>query len=106
MVTIIVHRLLMTQPTPRTPIVLQVIIGRYYFVISFGCYTGDTTIVHTVCDVLIDVHCSLSLSIQDGVTPLMAASIKGYVDVVRVLIEAHAHLNQRAEVMYIKYSSK
>ena len=40
------------------------------------------------------VHCSLSLSIQDGDTPLMTASLYGHTDVVRVLIEeAHAHVN-------------
>ena len=36
----------------------------------------------------------------------MAASSKGHVDVVRVLLEAHAHINQQAKVMYIEYLSK
>ena len=52
---------------------------------------------------LIDVHCSLSLSMQDGMTPLMAASFMGHVDVVHVLIEANEHINQKAKVMYIEY---
>ena len=40
------------------------------------------------------MHCSLSLSIQDGDTPLMTASLYGHTDVVRVLIEeADAHVN-------------
>ena len=47
---------------------------------------------------LIDVHCSLSLSIQDGTTPLIAASLLGHVNVVRVLIDAHAHVNQHTKV--------
>ena len=48
--------------------------------------------------ILIDVHCSLSLSIQDGTTPLIIASLLGHVDVVRVLINAHAHVNQHTKV--------
>ena len=48
---------------------------------------------------VIDVHCSLSLSIQDGMTPLMTASFNGHVDVVRVLIEAHTGIDQRMKVM-------
>ena len=39
-------------------------------------------------------------------TPLMAASLNGHVDVVRVLLEAHAHVNQQAKVMHIEYLSK
>ena len=50
---------------------------------------------------LIDVHCSLSLSAQAGTTPLMAASFYGHVDVVRVLIEAHADVNKCRMVLYI-----
>ena len=47
---------------------------------------------------VIDVHCSLSLSIQDGWTPLMTASFSGHVDVVRVLIEAHADIHSQNKV--------
>ena len=49
---------------------------------------------------VIDVHCSLSLSIQDGRTPLMDASFYGHVDVVRVLIEAHADVHSQDKVWY------
>ena len=44
------------------------------------------------------VHCSLSLSIQGGHTPLMAASFMGHVDVVCVLIEANIDVNQQNKV--------
>ena len=37
--------------------------------------------------------------IQDGWTPLMAASFSGHVDVVLVLIEANADVNQQSKVM-------
>ena len=47
------------------------------------------------------VHCSLSLSIQNGVTPLIAASDRGHVNVVRALLEAHAHVNQRKKVLHM-----
>ena len=50
---------------------------------------------------MIDVHFSLSLSIQDGTTPLMAASFFGYVGVVHVLIEAHADVHSQDKVWYI-----
>ena len=50
--------------------------------------------------VVIDVHCSLSLSIQDGRTPLMEASFSGHVAVVRVLIEAHADVHSQDKVLY------
>ena len=50
--------------------------------------------------VVIDVHCSMSLSIQDGLTPLIIASFFGHVDVVRVLIEAHADVHLQDEVWY------
>ena len=49
---------------------------------------------------MIDVHCSLSLSIQDGMTPLMTASFHGRVAVVRVLIEAHADIHSQDKVWY------
>ena len=49
---------------------------------------------------VIDVQCSLSLSIQNGETPLMEASFQGRVDVVRVLIEAHADINKRQKVIH------
>ena len=41
-----------------------------------------------------------SQSLQDEWTPLMAASINGHVDVVRVLIRAHADINYKAMVIY------
>ena len=45
------------------------------------------------------VHCSLSLSIQNGDTPLTIASFKGYIGVVRVLIEkGYAHVNTQNSV--------
>ena len=44
-------------------------------------------------------HCSLSLSTKDGLTPLIIASVSGHVDVVRVLIEANADVNQQIEVV-------
>ena len=46
------------------------------------------------------IHCSLSLSIQNGWTPLIAASFNGHVDVVRVLIEAHADVHSQDKVWY------
>ena len=49
---------------------------------------------------VIDVHCSLSLSIQNGRTPLIVASFHGRVDVVRVLIEARADINKRQKVIH------
>ena len=45
-----------------------------------------------------DIHSSLSM-MPNGLTSLMAASSYGYVDVVRTLIMAHAHINQKAEVV-------
>ena len=36
---------------------------------------------------------------QNGGTPLIAASLKGYVDVVCVLIKAQADVNQQAKVL-------
>ena len=48
---------------------------------------------------VIDVHCSLSLSIQNGTTPLMEASLSGHVEVVRVLIDANSHVNKQNKVM-------
>ena len=50
--------------------------------------------------VLISVHSSLFLSIQDGWPPLLAASFLGHVDVVCVLIEAHADVNSQSTVWY------
>ena len=43
---------------------------------------------------------SLSLSMQDRWTPLMAASFFGHVDVVCVLIEAHADVHSQNKVWY------
>ena len=48
---------------------------------------------------VIDVRYSLSLSIQDGRTPLMEVSLTRHVDVVHVLIMARADINQRQKVM-------
>ena len=42
-------------------------------------------------------HVSLSL-LQDGTTPLMAASFKGHVEVVRILIGSQAQLNSQNKV--------
>ena len=36
---------------------------------------------------------------QDGWTALHLTSQEGHIDVVRVLTEAHAHINQRSKVM-------
>ena len=41
---------------------------------------------------------SLSLSMQDGSTPLMIASERGHVAVVRALIEAHAAVSQHSRL--------
>lgn len=49
--------------------------------------------------VLRDVHCSLSLSLQVGATPLMIASQQGFVNVVHELLEAHADVNKETKVM-------
>lgn len=40
----------------------------------------------------------MCLCSQDGVTALQMAAQEGYVDVVRLLIEAEAHINQQMEV--------
>ena len=50
--------------------------------------------------VLISVHSSLFLSIQDGWPPLLAASFLGHVNVVCVLIEAHADVNSQSKVWH------
>ena len=47
---------------------------------------------------VVDVHCSLSMSIQNGITPLMAASGKDNVDMVHALIEAHADVHSQDKV--------
>ena len=44
---------------------------------------------------------SLSFSMQNGGTPLMVASLKGHVDVVCVLIEAHADVHSQDNVWFI-----
>ena len=49
---------------------------------------------------MIDVRCSLPLSIQNGMTPLMTAASNGHVDVVNVLIEAHADIHSQKKVWY------
>ena len=41
---------------------------------------------------------SISIHSQNGRTPLMLASFDGRVDIVRLLVEAKAQLNIRAEV--------
>ena len=46
------------------------------------------------------IHCSLSLSIQNGWSPLMIACRYGHVGVVVELIEAGADLNARNTVGY------
>ena len=58
------------------------------------------TCVTIVCSLwlLMDIYSSLSM-MQNGLTSLMAASSYGHVDVVRTLIMAHAHINQRTEVV-------
>ena len=51
-----------------------------------------------------DDRYTLSLTIQDGWTPLMAASFNGHVDVVHELIETDVHVNQQSKVMqFIRY---
>ena len=37
-------------------------------------------------------------NLQDGWTPLMTASFEGHVEIVRILIEAKAHINSQNEV--------
>jgi len=60
--------------------------------------TCATTIVYIVYECL--WMPSLSLSIQDGWTPLMAASFCRHADVVRVLLEAHADVDSLSMVWY------
>ena len=48
-----------------------------------------------------DRHCSLSLSIQDGCSPLMVASRHGDISMVRILIEEGAHVNTQNKVMML-----
>ena len=40
----------------------------------------------------------MSFMIQDGTTPLMAASFHGHADIVQTLIEAKAQVNTQDEV--------
>ena len=49
------------------------------------------------CTLLMDIYCLLFA--QYGWSPLMVASSHGCVEVVRVLIEAHADLNKKDVVM-------
>ena len=46
-----------------------------------------------------DICCVLSLFVQYGMSPLMVASSRGHVEVVRVLIKAHADLSKEDVVM-------
>lgn len=39
------------------------------------------------------------LSVQDGWSPLMIASFNGHIEVVRVLVKAHADLNKKSKVI-------
>ena len=48
-----------------------------------------------------DRHRSLSLSIQDGWSPLMVASRHGDASMVRILIEEGAHVNTQNKVMIL-----
>ena len=43
-------------------------------------------------------HFSIQLFTQNGKTPLMVASVEGHVDIVRMLIEANAQVNEQDEV--------
>ena len=50
--------------------------------------------------VVIDVLFTVTISIQNGWSPLTIASFYGHVDVVRVLIEAHADIHSQNKVWY------
>ena len=64
-----------------------------------SCMTCVSTMVCTVCEWrYVVVHCSLLLSMQSGRTPLMEASFNGQVDVVHLLIAAHADIHSRDKV--------
>ena len=41
-----------------------------------------------------------NLSLQDGWTPLVSASLNGHVEVAKVLILSGAHINQQIKVVY------
>ena len=53
--------------------------------------------LHSSC---MTVMISLSLSIQDGVSPLMIASFNGRVVVVNILLKAHADVHSQKKVQY------
>ena len=44
--------------------------------------------------------CTMLLFVQNGWTPLMIASLSGHVDVVRILIKAHADIHKQDKVRY------
>ena len=57
-----------------------------------------TLALHYVYVSALNVQCLLSLFVQNGWTPLMIASFNGHVDVVRILIEAHADIHKQDKV--------
>ena len=56
--------------------------------------------------ILVYVHCGIVCLVQDGGTPLMAASFEGHADIAQTLIEAEAQINAQDEVkMFIVYTT-
>ena len=51
--------------------------------------------------ILMDLHDILCWYIQEGWTPLSAASHLGHIDVVTLLINAHAHIYKQTKVYQI-----
>ena len=51
------------------------------------------------------LHVSLPLSPQDGETPLYIASINGFTDIVRILLENHADPNISDGVSHLSLSA-
>ena len=62
-------------------------------------YASCMTCVSTIGTLYVSGDRCTLFTIQDGRSPLMTASFHGCVDVVRVLIDAHADINRRQKVI-------